>query len=148
MDSMKLVLPVLISLVVLLALAGCAQTQNGANNSSNLSNGAIVGTEYTIEYTSDGFVPNKLTIKKGDTVKWVNKSTVDMWPASAKHPTHEAYPGSSITKCGTSQEAGIFDACKGIPVGNSFSFTFNEVGSWFFHDHLDAKKFGQVIVEQ
>ena len=145
---MKVVLPILISLIVLLALAGCAQTQQQVgDNTTNSNNGATGGTEYAIEYTSEGYAPNKLTIKQGDTVKWVNKSAVEMWPASAKHPTHEVYPSSSITKCGTSEEAGILDACKGIPADGSFSFTFDEVGSWFYHDHLDSKKFGQVIVE-
>jgi len=152
MDSMKfekIALPaILFSFVVLIALAGCAQVQapQGPNDAANPDQGTG-STEYVIEYTSEGYVPNEVSIKKGDTVKWVNKSEVEMWPASAKHPTHEVYPGSGITKCGTSEEAGIFDACKGIPVDGSYSFTFNETGAWFFHDHLDSKKFGQVKVE-
>ena len=148
MDSMKVVLPVLVALVILLTLAGCTQTQQqGTDNTANSNNSIIGGTEYTIEYTPNGYAPDKLTIKQGDTVKWVNKSAVEIWPAAAKPPTHEVYPGSSITKCGTPEEAGIFDACKGIPADESFSFTFNEVGQWFYHDHLDSTKFGQIIVE-
>lgn len=103
--------------------------------------------EYTIEMTSEGFSPKELTIKQGDTVTWLNKDTADRWPASAKHPTHETYPGSSITKCQTSEKGSIFDACKGMKTGESWSFTFNEKGTWAYHDHINAKLFGKVIVE-
>ena len=141
----QITISALIALIALLALAGCTQTnQPGNGNNVGSNNGAA---EFIIEYSASGFTPNAVTIKQGDTVKWVNKSTVDTWPASAKHPTHEVYPGSGITKCGTAEESGIFDACKGIPPNGSYSFKFNEKGTWFYHDHLDSKKFGQITVE-
>lgn len=68
-------------------------------------------------------------------------------PASAMRPTHKVYPGSDIEKCGTAEESKIFDACRAIPAGGSWFFTFNEAGSWDYHDHLDAKNFGKIIVE-
>ncbi len=101
--------------------------------------------ENIIEITSSGFTPNDLKIKRGEKVTWINKDTTQHWPASAIHPTHEKYPGSSITKCGTSEL--IFDACKGLPQGESWSFTFNEKGTWPYHDHTNAKLFGKVTVE-
>ena len=102
---------------------------------------------YTVQFTSEGYVPKELTIKKGDTVKWVNTMDIQIWPASARHPTHTVYPGSNIEKCGTSEERGIFDACRGFGKGQSWSFTFNEVGSWFYHDHLTPTFFGKITVE-
>ncbi|PIN85489.1 MAG: hypothetical protein COV47_01785 [Candidatus Diapherotrites archaeon CG11_big_fil_rev_8_21_14_0_20_37_9] len=107
----------------------------------------MMGHENTIEFTETGYVPNELTIKVGDTVTWVNKTQSLTWPASAKHPTHTAYPGSDIQKCGTDEQAGIFDACAGFGEGESYSFTFNEPGEWFYHDHLNASKFGKIIVK-
>lgn len=103
--------------------------------------------EYVVEITDAGYSPNKVTIKPGDTVKWVNKSSSGNWPASAKHPTHTVYPGSDITKCGTAEESKIFDACKGLKAGESYSFTFNEKGTWAYHEHIAVKMFGQVVVE-
>ena len=64
------------------------------------------------------------------------------------HPTHTAYPGSGIEKCGTDEEEGIFDACKGLEEGESFSFVFNEAGSWNYHNHLSPGQFAKVIVEE
>ena len=87
-------------------------------------------TGNVIEISSSGFYPATLTIKKGGTVTWINKDTEKHWPASAMHPTHTVYPGSNIEKCGTIEEEGIFDSCRGLDTGESYSFTFNEIGSW------------------
>ena len=63
------------------------------------------------------------------------------------HPTHKVYPGSDIEKCGTAEESNIFDACRGLKEGESYEFTFNEKGSWRYHDHLNIKNTGSIIVE-
>ncbi|KKS80182.1 MAG: Plastocyanin [Candidatus Woesebacteria bacterium GW2011_GWC1_43_10b] len=110
-----------------------------ANEADNAQN--------VITFTESGFAPSPLTIKVGETVKFVNNSESDFWVASAMHPTHKAYPGSDIDKCGTAEEDNIFDACGGIAPGGSWEFIFNEVGEWGYHDHLKANFFGKVIVE-
>ena len=89
----------------------------------------------------------QITIKQGDTVTWVHKGTREDWPASAMHPTHTVYPGSGIEKCGTAESGSIFDACEALGNGESYSFTFNEKGSWNYHDHVAAKTYGKITVE-
>lgn len=102
---------------------------------------------HTIEYTNNGFSPSPLTIKVGDKVTFMNKADKDVWVASAMHPTHRAYPGSNINKCGT-DEAGItFDSCGRIAPGTSYSFTFQSEGRWGYHNHIRTSKFGTIIVE-
>ncbi|MFH0712907.1 MAG: hypothetical protein V2A55_03610 [Candidatus Jorgensenbacteria bacterium] len=101
----------------------------------------------TVVLTDSGFSPVSLSVRVGDTVVFENRSSTDFWPTSAMHPTHKVYPGSDIEKCGTAEESKIFDACRAIPAGGSWFFTFNEAGSWDYHDHLDAKNFGKIIVE-
>jgi hypothetical protein len=66
-----------------------------------------------------------------------------MWVASAQHPTHTVYPEKTDADCLGS----AFDACEGVSPGNSWSFTFNEVGEWGYHNHLRANHWGRVIVE-
>lgn len=109
---------------------------------------ATSGNSYTIEITPTGFNPKTLIIKVGDAVTFVNRDTVLHWPASNVHPVHNTYPGSSIKKCGTSEEKNIFDACKGLEEGEEFTFTFNSVGTWPFHDHLHVSKAGVIIVKR
>jgi len=94
----------------------------------------------TIAVTDEGFSPREVKVKKGSTVVWVNKSSTLSWPASASHPTHTAYPegGGCI--------GSAFDACRGLAAGESYKFTFNKIGSWNYHDHLNPNHFGAVVV--
>ena len=105
-----------------------------------------ISSTHDIEITSSGFSPKTLEINAGDTVTWTNKDSRNHWPASASHPTHTIYPGSSISKCGTSAESETFDACNGLSAGESYSFTFNEKGTWKYHDHLSISRTGTIIV--
>lgn len=139
-------------LIGLVLVSGCSnQAQTPAPAVTNNGGGDNGGSEltvgnFTVEITANGYEPRELTIKKGSRVTWVNKTSTPNWPASAMHPTHEKYPGSSITKCGTAEQGGIFDACKNLSQGESWSFTFNELGAWAYHDHVEAKKFGKITV--
>ena len=98
----------------------------------------------TISYGANGFSPSEVTIKKGGTVTWTNNSGGTMWVASAQHPTHTAYSGTTLAQhCGSAEEASSFDQCKN---GTTYSFTFNKVGTWGYHNHSNASQFGKVIV--
>lgn len=101
----------------------------------------------TVNMADSGFSPNEVTINAGDTVKFVNQSSQSRWPASAVHPTHELYPGSGISRCGSLGPMAIFDACRGLKTGESFSFIFNSKGSWPYHDHLAPSVKGIIIVQ-
>jgi plastocyanin len=103
--------------------------------------------EVVITITTNGFNPKEIEITKGTKVTWINKQSNPSWPASAVHPTHEVYPGSSIKKCGTSEEDKIFDACRGLQQGEKWSFIFNEVGEWYYHDHLNPSWKGEIEVK-
>jgi plastocyanin len=101
----------------------------------------------TILYTASGFSPATLTVKAGTAVVFKNDSASDFWPASAIHPTHRVYPGSGIEKCGTAEEGNIFDACRPLGPGTSYTFTFNQKGTWKYHDHLNPSKTGTIVVQ-
>lgn len=92
-----------------------------------------IATSYVITYTSEGFEPDELVIQKGDVVTYVNSSDLEFWPASDIHPTHEIYPE--------------FDPQQSLPPGEEWSFTFNESGTWYFHDHITPLYSGKIIVK-
>lgn len=94
-----------------------------------------------------GFSPSSIAIQKGEAITFRNEGLQLTWPASAVHPTHTVYPGSDIKKCGTQGQEMIFDACKGLAKGEAWSFTFNSIGSWKYHDHLNVSHYGTIIVE-
>ncbi len=89
-------------------------------------------TSYTVDLSNDDFSPKNLSIKKGETVTWVNmsdkKATVDSDP----HPAHTKYPPLNL---------GAFAP------GEKLSLTFNEVGTFTYHDHFNPKHTGTIIVE-
>lgn len=102
-------------------------------------------TTATILMKQGKFEPQTITVQKGTKVVFKNEDTRPRWPASDIHPRHTRYPGSSIEKCGTAEQKNIFDAC-GIAPRKDYSFVFNEVGNWNYHDHLKPSIFGEIKV--
>jgi len=87
----------------------------------------------TIEIDELGFHPAEVTITAGTTVLFVNNGQAKHWPASDVHPTHEILPE--------------FDANKGLETGETYSYTFNDVGEWSMHDHLNPRLVGTITVQ-
>lgn len=135
MKKTFLIIAPIIVIVALFLLRGNSSDEANDDNNQN----------QTISYTDSGFSPSTLNISAGTMVKFVNNSSLPVWPASAMHPTHKEYPGSDIVKCVTGEI--IFDACRGIAPGESWSFTFDIKGAWKYHDHLKASNFGTITVK-
>ena len=117
-----------------------AQTNNSTSTKDYTPPGA--GGETTapniqvteVDYDGTSFSPSTVTIKKGDYVIFKNKGTTGFWPASNPHPVHTDYPG--------------FDALQSIDPGGTYKFQFNNVGTWGYHDHLNPRHGGTVVVTQ
>lgn len=86
-----------------------------------------------VTYTDEGFSPMILRAKKGDTVTFKNMSITGLWVASNLHPTHTALPG--------------FDANRTLINGETYLYTFTQIGSWSYHNHLNARFQGTIVVE-
>lgn len=96
---------------------------------------AIIKLEAKVAITAGGtFAPATLTVKKGTKVTWTNEGNRPVWPASAPHPVHTDYPG--------------FDAGTDLRKGDSWSFTFDKVGSWNYHNHLLPSTTGTIVVTE
>ena len=102
--------------------------------------------EKVIIYTDTGYSPNTLTIKNGETVVFKNQSSKTMWPASAMHPSHRVYGGTSLEEHCPDTTGVAFDACKGFLPSGIWSFKFDKVGEWKYHDHLNSGDFGTIVV--
>jgi len=101
---------------------------------------------HTVEMSLSGFSPKILEINKGDTIRFINVGRGAPWPASNIHPSHTSYPGSGIGKCRGAEANSIFDACKSLGGGESFTFTFDKAGTWQYHDHLKPSLRGTIKV--
>jgi len=107
-----------IFMCVLLAACSSGAGQDGESGSMEESEG---GAEEVVEVkmTNLGFEPDVLTIKVGTTVTWTN---TDAAPHSATSDT------------------GLFDSSF-LTKGKSFSFTFEEAGTYPYHCdyHMSTK---------
>lgn len=96
------------------------------------SSGSGNGTTVTMLMHADVFEPVDLTIKQGTKVVFKNVDTDGHWPASDIHPTHGIYPE--------------FDPKQPVNPGDSWSFVFDKVGRWRYHDHLVPSTRGVITV--
>ncbi|MSR78540.1 MAG: hypothetical protein EXS59_00105 [Candidatus Taylorbacteria bacterium] len=98
-----------------------------------------------IAYSDKGFSPSMVTIKSGDTVTFVNQSGEAMWIGADEHPTHTQYSGTKLREHCPDTAGVAFDQCSR---GKEYSFTFNKIGSWGYHNHSNASMTGVVVVEK
>lgn len=82
--------------------------------------------------TSDGFSPKEVSIRQGDSIRFTSSLGKHFWPASDLHPTHNIYSE--------------FDPKLPIDPDKSWTFRFDKVGEWKYHDHLSPYFTGKVVV--
>lgn len=128
----------------LLSKAPASTLKTTVTTTTTTSTAAQAGV--TVVYTDQGFSPSSVTVPPGTAVTFVNQSTGGMWVASAMHPTHTVYSGTSLSQHCPDTTNSTFDECAAAAPGSSFSFTFDKEGTWKYHDHADASQTGVVIV--
>lgn len=81
---------------------------------------------------SQGFEPSTIRVKVNTMVNWVNQSGKDVALVSNPVETHDAYPPLN---------QGVF------PDGSGVSVIFDMPGTYGYHNFLNPKQIGTVIVE-
>lgn len=87
---------------------------------------------HTVTLSEQGFSPKNIVILKGDTVAFKSLTGKPFWPASNDHPDHTIYPE--------------FDPGRLIMPPATWSFTFDKLGSWGYHNHVNPNMLGSVTV--
>lgn len=80
----------------------------------------------------DGFEPEHVTIEAGTRVVFSTTRDEFYWPASNVHPTHEMYAA--------------FDPRDAITPDDTWTFQFDEVGIYPYHDHIAPIYSGTITV--
>ena len=91
----------------------------------NLNDAVITITNTKVE-------PAEITMRVGEKIVFINKSTDFAWPASNPHPTHTDYPE--------------LDPREPLDANEAWAFTFTKVGEWEYHDHLKPSRRGTIKV--
>lgn len=102
-----------------------------------------------VTLTDSGFSPAALTIRAGETVRFVNQSSRGMWVGADEHPTHTEYDGTSTREhCADGLNTnGSFDQCQQAAPGSFWEYTFEKSGTFGFHNHVGASNTGTIVVE-
>jgi plastocyanin len=101
-------------LLISLLIVVFAATLTGCSATTTVKN--------TVNIQGSQFSPTEITIKKGDTVTWINKDSV------------------GHTVIGATFQSSLLDT------GQSFKQTFNEVGTFEYHCSVHPSMVGKVIV--
>lgn len=93
-----------------------------------------------VSYVNTGFEPQSVTIKAGETVRFTNNSTEELWVA-ADDSAGALYPHVQ-NGCGSS----ALDSCGPLEPGQYWQFTFTEKGTWSFTNNLDKSNGATIAV--
>lgn len=113
------------------------------NTGVDEDNGIGDASSASVILTGGEFSPATVTVKKGGTVTWSNQGSGTMWIAADDHPTHTQYAGTTRMAHCPDTAGAAFDQCT---TGNNYSFTFEKVGAWEYHNHMNAGQTGTVTV--
>jgi len=126
----------LISVILLgvLTLGAVAYKYLIDSDSDTVQTQPLVTNEAQVSITKDGFVPATITVSKGTQLTWTNTDTEPHQVAADPYPKNDSIPG--------------FDSTIILQQDESFSFTFEQSGTYTYHDELhplDIK--GTIVVE-
>lgn len=107
------------------------QGTQSATASAPKTSPVLIGVRVSILKT--GFSAKEVRIVRGSSVTFVNTDTKNHQIASNPHPAHTDYPSLNII--------GV------VKPGEEKSLVFPDPGTYSYHDHLNPKNSGQIIVE-
>lgn len=100
------------------------------------------GFAAVVSYTEAGFEPQTTTIKKGETVRFVNNQEKRAVWVAATGEDGTRYPQGGA-ECGQS----ALDSCSAIGAGDFWEFTFEKPGTWSFKNNAAPEYTGVIIVQ-
>ena len=115
-------------LAIALLAAACGGTSSGAVNTTAASP-APAGGSTGVSIANYAFAPQTLTVKPGTTVTWTNNDSVPHNVVS----TNDASTSASTT--------GTFSSGN-LTKGQTFSFTFDKVGTYYYECSIHAAMAG------
>jgi plastocyanin len=125
------VVVIVVFLAVIFIQSNNSKSSSNSSNSSSsqvssnvISNNIAFKTE-SVEIQNMMFSPKTLTIKKGNSVTWTNSDTI----------SHTVTSDTGAFESGT------------MTNGKTFSFTFNEAGTFTYHCNFHPNMTGTIVVQ-
>ena len=129
-NSKKNILVVIVAIVVVaLLVVGVVML---SRNTGKKSSSQLAKKQAEVSITSGGFVPATLSVAKGTTVTWKNADNARHQVASEPYPSH-------------SNPEGLF-SIEPLNTGDTYSYTFNEAGTFNYLDQLNPYKVKGIVI--
>ncbi len=135
MKNKSLLVVLAITLVAALGIGIFLRTQKGINITNQSKNENSQNAPVKINkvlLTKNGFEPLSITIKKGETVMWINQSQKNATVNSNPYPTNNLYPFLNLGE---------------FPPGNGIQTIFKEAGSYSYHNEFIPEQQGTIVVK-
>ena len=129
-SSKKNILVIIVAVVVVTLLGLGIYTL--VKNTGKKSPKQLAKQQAEVSITSNGFIPATITVAKGTTVTWKNADNARHQVASEPYPSH-------------SKPEDLF-AIEPLATGDTYSYTFNEAGTYNYLDQLNPYKVKGVVV--
>lgn len=114
------------------ALTPPTETMPAAPAPKTVVKAAVPVIKNTVSYADGAFTPTTLNVKAGESVKFVNNSTLSMWVMSGPDAYHSEFP--------------TFNQDRSVGKGGVYNFTFVTPGTYqYFNKNNPAAK-GLIVV--
>ena len=114
--------------VVIFVIGGAASFWLVKNNNE----AAIAESVATVEITGSGFVPQTIRVKKGESIQWVNADTKPHQVVSDPYPSGDTLPD--------------LNSSEPLTEGESYTRTFDQTGTFTYHDQLNPLEYKATII--
>jgi plastocyanin len=98
------------------------------------------GFQAFVSYTSGSFQPATTTIKVGQTIRFTNNSSHDIWVGQITEKNTPEHPNTRYCDV-------PFNSCHALHAGDFAEFTFPRAGTYYFMDGLNTATRGAVVVK-
>jgi plastocyanin len=128
----RYVLPVaVIILLILGAVLWLGFFTKNKPTSRSFRTNAVLPKEIVVKLDKNGFSPKEVTIKTGTAVRWTNVSGDKQTVNSDNYPTNQLHRELNF---------GVFNN------GSSVVYIFTKTGTYGYHNQLNYKQAGKIIV--
>lgn len=129
-QSVRLVAP----LLVLVLSVACSQSSGDTGEESG---------DASVSLENIKFQPRDIELQVGDTLSWTNEDTVEHTVTSGQ-PQEQGVPG--VSENTDAEPDGLFDHA--MPPGETFSFTFDEAGTYDYFCNIHPGMTATVSVDR
>ena len=122
----------IVAIVGFISWKSVKNTRSVGTNKSSAHQRAPLPKEVTVTLSKNGFSPTQVTINVGSAIRWKNESGSQQTVNSDNYPTNQLHRELNF---------GVFNS------RSSVVYTFTKPGTYGYHNQLNPKESGEIVVK-